>query len=729
MLDKQAAARRLSAVISRLRKELGDKVTQGMVAKQAGLDQSRVSRIEKGDVSNASDIEKILNALEKLGSESASAYRDFAASEWTHIEPPSFWNPQRAVLEITEETLAKMEEFLSDEQRPWPLRRAIEGHKATLLRGAAFLNKLTHNLAFIGKIGVGKSTALAFAFDLLVPPSISAKPMDRPVLETGAGGTTICEVHIRRGPEFGLSIQPLSEKEVHDLVADFCAAKWIGTKNEDKSLRDVAKVSAESDRAIRNMSRLTRKTKREGTKTITHDPVQDLIRSSKTEEEFRTHVIEMMRFGERTRRDLWYEPSLRAQPLEWLAKTFREVNNGRLPDVSLPRSIDLMVPDFGREFGELDVTVIDTKGVDDIAVRPDLDLRLRDPRTCVVFCSNFNDAPGVIAKSLLDHMRQTFIEPLIAGKVCVMALPRNEEARAMKNDLGETATTDEEGYALKAMQVENDLRTSNFPDIPVLYFNAQSDTPEEIRKQLFEQLSEMREASATRLFDLCAAVDDILKRHEEQTMVLAVQEVAKRLLTFLGAHSKIGARERLAHQEVIAAVRSVSYASTLWAATRRDGEYSGLNLIHQVGVGAARDAAVRSTRWFTSLEDTLKALKKDKDLTIAAKTIDQIGKSAAATRVTFLEAVQRAGMEIYHTPLSSSDVWAKCVGEWGQGPGFKSRIAERLENWFDSQHKLKDQLEDVVNRLWETTVMAPLRRLADEAAPAPDVAIHSSRGA
>jgi hypothetical protein len=49
---------------------------------------------------------------------------------------------------------------------------------------------------------------------------------------------------------------------------------------------------------------------------------------------------------------------------------------------------------------------------------------------------------------------------------------------------------------------------------------------------------------------------------------------------------KLGAREKLAYAEALSTIRGVRYASTLWAATRRKGEYSGLNIIHLIGVGA-----------------------------------------------------------------------------------------------------------------------------------------------
>jgi hypothetical protein len=158
-----------------------------------------------------------------------------------------------------EETLSKVEEFLSDEERPWPLRRQIERHRDSLVNAAGFLNRLNHNFAFVGDIGVGKSTAISFIFELLVPASLVEKAINRPILETGAGGTTICEVHIKGGPEFGISLLPMTEGELRDLVADFCAAKWAMIMTQQKDEGETVNVSREAERAIRNMSGLVRR--------------------------------------------------------------------------------------------------------------------------------------------------------------------------------------------------------------------------------------------------------------------------------------------------------------------------------------------------------------------------------------------------------------------------------------------------------------------------------------
>ena len=394
--------------------------------------------------------------------------------------------------------------------------------------------------------------------------------------------------------------------------------------------------------------------------------------------------------------------------------TFKAINNGRVKDVSLPRCIDLIIPDFGRSFGDFTISVIDTKGVDDVAVREDLDARLKDPRTTIIFCSRFNDAPGTSTRLLLQHMRQTFSEKLDTGKVSVLALPRAGEARAMKDDAGEAALTDAEGYEFKRIHVDGELNADGLGGVPMVFFNVESDVPEHIRDELFGQISRMRKAVESRLFDLCAAAQEIIDNHEAEALNAAIEEVANRLKIFLDGNRRLGAREKLAYAEALSTVRGVRYASTLWAATRRNGEYSGLNIIHLMGVGAARDAKLRSDVWFNGFDAFIKSLKADGDLQIASRSIDQIAALATTGRTSFLDAAQTAAVEVYREPLTQASVWSACAGEWGRGSGFKHRVADHLEKWFNAQNKLKTTLEELVENLWEQSVIGSLMRLSQE---------------
>jgi hypothetical protein len=318
-------------------------------------------------------------------------------------------------------------------------------------------------------------------------------------------------------------------------------------------------------------------------------------------------------------------------------------------------------------------------------------------------------------------MRKTFSERVDTGKVSILALARSGEARATKDDMGELVLTDAEGYEFKSMQVTGELSADDLAGVPMMFFNVESDDPKAARAELFSQLNRMRKSVEGQLFDLCAAVQEIIENHETQALNAAIEEVANRLNSFLKGNRRVGAREQLAYSEAVSTVKGVRYASTLWASTRRNGEYSGLNLVHLIGVGAARDARQRSETWFKALDAFLKSLKADEGLSLATRTIDQIAEEAAASKLAFLEAAQRAGVEVYREPLTQASIWPDCAGEWGQGPGFKMRVAGRLETWLASKSELKDKLEEIINNLWEQTVILPLLRLAEEETPEADM--------
>ncbi len=70
-----------------------------------------------------------------------------------------------------------------------------------------------------------------------------------------------------------------------------------------------------------------------------------------------------------------------------------------------------------------------------------------------------------------------------------MALPYSGQALAMKNDAGDEAASDAEGYELKEAQVTAKLTAEGVKALPVLFFNVISDEPAEVRDRLLAQLS------------------------------------------------------------------------------------------------------------------------------------------------------------------------------------------------------------------------------------------------
>jgi len=704
--------------IAQFRAEVG--ATQSQLAAKSSVDQSRVSRIEKGEIGTPSELGKILGALKALGSKGASDYGAYLTKEWQYVERPDFSNPQRDILEIAEEGLHQIADFLEEEDRPWPLKRQLERQRAAIEASAAYLGKNTHQIAFIGEVGVGKSTAISFLYGLLDPTSPAGDLRERVVLETGGGHTTLCEVNIRRGPGFGIVVQAQSDEEMRNLVGDFCAATWLRRAGSDGQKNDSVNVSEEVQRALRNMSGLTVRRERDSKgKTSSRDQASELASQCATEEEFRARVIERMKLELRTRREIWIADGGAKAAMPQLRKIFRDINNGRLGDVPFPASIDLLIPGFGSELPGLAISAVDTKGLDEVAVRADLDARLKDARTHVVLCSTFNQAPSTSVQLLLDHLRNAHGVRVDAGKVSVLALPRDDEAMAVKDDSGEPPIDDEDGYNLKRDQILRTLASGDgaLNGVPILFFNAKKDDATKVREQIIEQIIRLRKSYEARLLDECAAADEVVRHHETQAFTSAVQAVADQLKHFLGAHAPLPPRVRQPSAELIEAMSAIRYASTIWAMTRRNGEYYNFSVSHQVGAGGAKDALLRSKIWFERLQGVLDTLKQDRDLVLAQKTIQQVEVSTEGWRRAFAEAARTAAVEVYRGPLEADvGLWSHCAAQWGAGPGFKARVERIIREWFEKQTELNQKLEAVMAALWEEAVVRPLERLSDESA-------------
>lgn len=705
------------ALIAELRDQL--KLTQAQLALAAGLDQSRVSRIEKGEVSSVPDVLKLLDTLAARGATEAREYSLFVRRSWARLDRPAFRNPQRISLESADQTLLQIDEFLEMEREteiPWPLARQLERQRDAIRAAAGYLQNLSHQVALIGDVGVGKSTAISVMFDLLGPIRPDSTLLNRVVLETGSGRTTICEIHLRPGPEHGIYVQPQTEAEIRALVSDFCADVWVKNRDGHQDSDTAVSFSEELGRAIRNMAGIAvrRERQSEGRRT-SRDLAAELAKACASEDEFRARVLDRMQLGRRSRNELWFEAGPGRHPLDWMARTFKEINNGRHADIALPRRIDLLVPGFARELAPLEVTLVDSKGVDDIAIRPDLDQRLTDGRTLVVLCSRFTDAPGTTAQVLLKHMQQSLAKKVDDGRVMILALPRPGEATNVKDDSGATAEDDADGYDLKREQIERSLGKDSLGGAPVLFFNASSDDPEKVRNALLARLSQMRETHAARVSNLAATVDDLVKNHEAQAVAAAVEEVARRLRTFLGSSEGLRTRERHAYEEVMTQIDRARYASTLWASLRREGDYNGFNVYHHLGVGASTDGLLRCRLWFDDLLAHVRLMKADPGLALAGGVLGQIESNAQDWRSTFAESARTAGSEVYREPMQqAADLWARCVGEWGRGPGFKQRVKAHLRGWFDEEEKLKDRIEEILDARFRETVVRRLEVLCEE---------------
>ena len=79
-MNEYTHTHKIGTAISRLRAEAS--VTQAVLAKKSELDQSRVSRIEKGEVVASTDVDRVLEALDALGAPHAREFKEYIRRAW-----------------------------------------------------------------------------------------------------------------------------------------------------------------------------------------------------------------------------------------------------------------------------------------------------------------------------------------------------------------------------------------------------------------------------------------------------------------------------------------------------------------------------------------------------------------------------------------------------------------------------------------------------------------------
>jgi len=230
------------------------------------------------------------------------------------------------------------------------------------------------------------------------------------VLDVGSGGITLCEVQIARGPGYGILVEPRTEAELYKEIREFARSfmpSRDAVEGEEEDEPGFSGTTREIERDIRNMSRLTiKRTRRpDGTRERT-DPIRELAEKAVDPDDLAVAIRAKMNLQQRTRRELWYPDMARKEPLPWLAEIFRQVNNGRHTEFSLPKRIEVVVPQrilVGESGHSVSIRLVDTKGIDSTSERGDLEAYFNDPNALVVMCSTFNDAPSPSVQQLLDR--------------------------------------------------------------------------------------------------------------------------------------------------------------------------------------------------------------------------------------------------------------------------------------------------------------------------------------
>ncbi len=703
-------------------------------------------------------------------------------------QTPSDKHPQFKILYRAKECLQKLNDFCKDKNLSALLVSQAEMYQTDLKEMMDYLTPINHNIVFIGKIGVGKTTAACFLMGLTVPGDTTTKDvlpkvvpeigeggttgsevtlpqgekekthtepqskdevntgkitaecssknqavsgdttkdvLPKVVLETGAGGTTGSEVIIQQGDKVGIRIEPQSDTEIYNLVTEFCAGlleSEVATETHKSEKSQKIGVSQEIERVIRNMAGLTRKSQKDADgKTYKIDPAIELIKSITKEsdspsmrlDKLFSEVSSRLHLWERTRKEIWCDRNTDADCLTWLKEFFAKINKGMLKDMSLPRCVEVIVPPSFLQNHAYQLRLIDTKGIDETAIRPDLQKWLEEPRSLTVLCTSFMPAPDESVRGLLKHLIETGQTSLIKERLLLMVLPTPGEAKQVKDDEGNEVKTDDEGYAEKELQVNSALKSIRVSGLPILFFNAHGDDPAPIFQKLVKQLEQMRLAYSQGIENIIAATDQLIEKRDSEVQ----RKVIETLQVFLQQHRTVCGDIKSVHNDCVDALRT-SHAKTVYATVSRKGKWDNLDCYFLLGQSTRKEASRCSQKAFYGLEALLKNMLGQEDLKPAYGFLEQLLSKLEPWKQDFLGKSQNIGSDTFRAVLDNAHVWSECVELWGKGSGFRQQVANNLQEWFDSpeQAEFHEQLKTRIKLAWyNSQLMRELRQLCTDA--------------
>lgn len=558
-----------------------------------------------------------------------------------------------------------------------------------------FIESHSHPIAFIGQVGVGKSSMIAVASGLMIgdPPQTQQQLREASVLAIASGRTTICEVRIRP-PNAGevpwqLLLDPCSAEEMREEIQLFAEEEWRRRRGTPATeVGDGEPTPEEIQRAIRAMTSYKKQhqtyEERGRARRRVVDPLHALIDSLPNAQALVDHLVERARLEarERTRWE-WADGS--EGNLREMQRVFYEVNHGEMDTAMLPRRITLVKPDPlpGRRAGDaLHLELVDTRGFDGfLAGREDIQEVLLDPRALIVVCIPFKEAPGDTVRELLKDIRGDARLSGVEERTLLVLLDHNygQGVNGAEGDrlLGQDIKEDEcrrhlEGHGLEMFAQPGQIEV----------FDVLQDDRSNLVNVITERLLELRSRAQRELDTRVHDGITFLELYENDKLGMARQEVDQSLAALIEANAPKGTPQRHASQGLTDTLNRWRHASQVYASCRRKGYYPALNAYAAVEQGAAESAA----KWLAPLDANVKAhfraMKVRPDLREVGEHIRLREQQYAAARKQVIDTYARNLRRDVETSLSkATDTWSASAREWGQGPGFRDRVVGHIEAW------------------------------------------------
>ncbi len=682
----------IRSILMQLREKA--ELSQAELAERLKFTASRVSRLESGDTElTLEDAEQLAMAI---GTDGAKAFAEYLKMKWEILERPGFNHVNLTALRKAEQTLQLVAKLESDPELKNAFVQQIRSCRQALERAANALLSTDHPIALIGAPGVGKTTVICTLAELR--NFERDEKLDKQMaLQTGGGRQTLCEVHVKNGGEFNISIDPCSPEEIHQYALEFCGDLLDELNPEKTNSREGPGLSAEADRAIRNMTGLTVKhpkgadgksLKDEAGKVIKDDLALDLAKAFRKKEDLVIQVLTRMDLPRRSRTSISLPKESSPTGLEWVSKRFSEINYGRHPEFSLPRRIEITVPKRVLGTEEFDLRLIDTRGVDELtAPRRDLQTYLDDPRAAIVLCSSFKDAPEASVQAVIERAVQGGLKDELLHRGVLLVLPGDDEECALRDQgTGELVANAHEGREIRREQCGQTLHAFGFRDLAVHFADVRlSEDCEQLKLALVKKIKSMRRRQEQEIDFLAGTIERLISNRKTEETRAVFNEATKALRNWFASAKGLPLADIKVQNELIGDMDKLRWASSLRASVNRRGNWDNFHYWHGLGFGTRRESVVRVSKHVEQLKVLIESVLRDQDLSLAHDFIRHFGNELEKVVGDYYQWTQVLGEGVFKGQLGEdSEYWRKCQERWGMGKGYKLDVSQWTSAWFDT---------------------------------------------
>ncbi len=683
------------------------------LAAAAGMQPSRLSRIESGQVDpDGSEIMALIEAIGTpeslaLGRDLQHGFKHIVTPNWAELSPQ-----ERETLREADSALERLLQHRDNPDFPPTLIRYARDLEEKLRSGISYLILVDHQIVFIGPIGVGKSTVINTIFDLMLLSKKGIKKLASGLLPVGSGRVTAFEYRVAWGPKTVILIEPEAEAIIRNDVRSLCEYWLAEARATEKPPRPLPE---ELERVYRNMAGLA--------ETDEVDPVKALItpQIAQTNDLF-SIVLQKMNLLARKRTELFYDADLERKAdddeMEWIRRRLRQINLGRLPEFSLPKGVTLVIKNPRLKSGGYNLTVVDTRGLDENVSREDLAIAEANPYALCVLCSGFKDAPTRSIVNEIERAKNRRFETLEKKRFALLVLPQRDEATQLPNNEDDDPIDEEQGYRLRRRQVEKALGPYA-EHVKVLLFNAGgSDSANETLDSLGARISEIRELARRDLSEACTSVDLLIAHQADAQFSECQKQVRAKFNFFLKEYSKLDDTMNPIHLRMVEEIMRC-HASSIYSATRYAGEGRTINFYHIFNMQVREAADEMATEAVKGLKTLLKELAAawdpDRADTKQSRIYvnDLIGTIDRKFR-EFVEEAETTGDTMFRPVFESDDdLWQACLSQRGLGGGYRDRIGNVITNWFRNHRDVLKKVDNEIAEAWASTFLAWANGIVD----------------